>query len=821
MKYGIWILCLVIVVGCETRPDAVKTLEKLQTADWDIWREAGYDLALMGDNAVPFLIQTLTNESRKVRWHACYFLRNSYPDSRALPTLTEVFLQDTDEYVRSTAAAAIAEINIVYARNLMIQHLDADENRATQNIAVEVLSRFQDARVIPMLVSRLTDPETQVDAAFALGTFRDKRAVPVLLNILDEKALGSSFQERAAETLARIGDPQTLPTLVNLIDSRFADNVVMELPQFGASVVPPLLEKFARNESPEIRDRIASVLRNIHAPELAPLYGQIYLETDAYELQDAISYALQNMGEEGLKSLLKITKQQADHRALRALATYNSKMAVDAVATLALDESYPIRLIAIEVLGGFGQLWKAQIATYLPRLLADSDTRVKLNTLNLIKQLKIVEMRPTLEDLTHAAAPNIRDAIHTVLAVLSGTAPLKLEIETEQPRYDYGERIALTYRITNIGPRPIKISPVPEILFLHQLEIQQPDGTLASFRGFPGHDRPPKAADYHTLKPGGTFTDTASPSTFFHGLDQVGRYTIQPRIHIWADGIRFGFMAWTGILTAPEVHFDIEPPTVDEVNRMLARIGGELETEAHRIEAIRTLHRLGELRLSKTIPFLKKLASDSERNPVLREWAFNALAKFTAPKLTPFWIQMLDSSHVSQPLAMKALRANGDARALERLRRIAFREDSDRAVLALQQLGDDSTVEWFTALAQRKLRHWDRKQRQKGAVMLSRLQFSNTRIQRRNVLTDPWFYANNYAPHLVSDWEAIAAKAATRTGLKTLLAHAHPMIQHAAAYELTYLGDISGIHLIAPDLHANDVQTRMEAREALLRVKAQ
>ena len=137
MKYGIWILCLVIVVGCETRPDAVKTLEKLRTADWDIWREAGYDLALMGDNTVPFLIQTLTNESREARWHACYFLRNSYPDSRALPTLTEVFLHDTDEYVRSTAAAAITDIDTMYARNLMIQHLDADENRATQNIASE------------------------------------------------------------------------------------------------------------------------------------------------------------------------------------------------------------------------------------------------------------------------------------------------------------------------------------------------------------------------------------------------------------------------------------------------------------------------------------------------------------------------------------------------------------------------------------------------------------------------------------------------------------------------------------------------------------
>ncbi len=403
MKYGIWILCLVIVVGCETRPDAVKTLEKLRTADWDIWREAGYDLALMGDNTVPFLIQTLTNESREARWHACYFLRNSYPDSRALPTLT--------------------------------------------------------------------------DSA-----------------------------------------------------------------------------------------------------------------------------------------------------------------------------------------------------------------------------------------LTH----------------------------------------------------------------------------------------------------------TVSLSTF-HWLDQVGRYTIQPSIHSRAAGLRFGFMAWTGILTGPEAHFDIEPPSVDEVNRMLALMETELETEEHRIEAIRTLHQLGELRLTKAIPLLKKLALDPERNPALHEQALNALVKFTAPNLTPFWIQMLDRSHVSQTLAMKALSANGDARALEPLRRITFRENSDTAALALQQLGDDSAVEWLTALAQRKLRHWNAKQRQEGAVTLSRLQPSNTQTQRRNVLTEPWFYANNYVPLLVSDWNAIADKASTRTGLKTLLAHAHPMIQRAAAYELTYLGDASGTHLIAPDLHANDVHTRMEAREALLR----
>ena len=818
MKYGIWILCLVIVAGCETTHNAVNTLEKLRTADWAIWREASYDLALMGDNTVPFLIETLTDESREARWHACYFLKNSYPDSRALPTLTEAFLNDPDEHVRRTAAAAITDIDTAYARNLMHQTLDTETSEMTQNIAVEVLSQLRDARVIPMLVTRLAVPETRMDAALRLGAFKDKRAVPILLNILDEKALDNSFKERAAATLARIGDPQTLPTLVNLIDSRFADNVVPELPQFGVSVVPPLLEKFERNTSPEIRDRIAGILRNIYAPELAPLYEQVYLETDAYTLQDAISDALQNMGAEGFKSLVKVAKQNADHRALRALATYNSEAAVDAVAMLALDESYPIRLIAIETLGRFGRLWAAQISKYLPQLLADADPTVQLNTLNLIRQLKIVEMLPTLQKLTHATNQHIGNAAHTVSAVLSGETPLKLEVETEQPRYNYGEHIALSYRITNIGTHTIKISPVPEILFLERVEIRQPDGTLAPFRGPQVSLAPPKAADYHTLNPGSVLKRTISLSTF-HWLNQVGRYTIQPRIHIRATGLRFGFMAWTGRLTAPEVHFDIEPPTADQMNRMLTDIEVEPGTEEHRIQAIRVLHQLGELRLPKAMPLLKKLAFDSEADPARREQALHALAKFTAPNLTPLWIQMLDNSHVSQTLAIEALRANGDARAIEPLRRVAFREGSDTAALALQQLGDDSAVEWLTALAQRKLRHWHRNQRERGALTLKRLQPSRTQIQRRNVLTDPWFYANNYAPHLVSDWEAIANKATTRKGLKALLAHAHPMIQRAAAYELAYLGDVSGIHLIEPDLHADDVQTRMEAREALLRLK--
>ena len=199
MGYGRWILCLLTVAWCGITQADLSTLEKLRSMDRDSdWRNVGYDLVLMGDEGVLFLIETLISESQAARQRDLYSehvrgrtisLLRHYPDARALPVLTTVFLHDTEQRLRQNAADAIAEIDPEYARQLMGKYLKADAE--PQDIAFSVLEGLGDKRAaamwVPVLVSRLENLETRRSAALRLAKFKDKRAVPVLLDMLNNK----------------------------------------------------------------------------------------------------------------------------------------------------------------------------------------------------------------------------------------------------------------------------------------------------------------------------------------------------------------------------------------------------------------------------------------------------------------------------------------------------------------------------------------------------------------------------------------------------------------------------------------------------------
>ena len=915
MKYRKWILCLLTVAWCGIVRADLSTLEKLRSMGWDSdWRDVGYDLMLMGDDAAPFLIEILTSESQAtqqrdlyseyVRGRTISFLRQ-HPDARALPVLTKVFLHDTEQRLRQNAANTIAEIDPEYARQLMGKYLEADAE--TQDIVFSVLeelgdkraasmwvsvlvsrlenpeirrgaalrlAKLKDKRAVPVLLDMLNDKELDTynkrEAAFALADLKDKRAVPFLLDMLDDKELDNRIKEQVLDRLAQLGDERAIPVLLNfLADSWWGRHVTNMLPQFGPGIVPPLLEMWEQTESYEIRDRIVQALRYVHYPELAPIYEQVYLETEDYALQVAMLEALPNMGVLGFEHLLKIAKQKLDERVWQHLSTYNGEAIVDAVAELALDELYPHRTAAIDTLGAFGQLWKKEIAKHIPLLLTDADPAVKINTMyliqklemaelwkveisnhvsqllsnadpavkvrtiRLIKHLKRIEMTPALQKLTQSTDARIKNAAHNVLAVLSEAEPLKLEIEMSRPRYGYGQSIDLTYRITNVSPHPITISTVGMHLPDHflRLEIQLPDGTFEE--GYRG----PRREDYQTLRPGGELTVTVSVSKFFW-LHQPGRYTVQIHFHPFGNGLQYGFMAWTRPFTSSKVHFDIEPPTSEQLNTMLAFIDAKPDTEATRIEAIKVCHQLGELRRSEAVPALKKLAlvySDGDRD--LREFALSALAKFADCDLTLMWIEMLDDGGYTYRCSLKAFLKSKDPRAIEPLRRKIFRAGSNAtdAALTLQKLGDDGGVEWLRTIAWRKLQHWDRETRKDGTRRLRQLQLrrDERRLRRhqrpdphqppdpQRVLTDAWFSAMINDRQVALNWLAAGAKRITVTDVEGLLKHSDPTIQRAAAYELARLGNAAGIHLIRPDLYANGAKTRGKARLALLRTRFQ
>ena len=865
MKHRMWIIvCLLLIAWCgvaHTEPDI---LEKLRTPGWallsDFKSDTGADLILMGDAAVPFLIQTLADETPVARRHAAVFLRDLFPDTPALSALTKVFLHDAYPSIRRTAAEAIACIDAEVARNLMFQHLedpDASEvpdvlgefqdglavvpnqntyaGETTQDIAVDMLCQLQDKRVIPTLVRRLADGDKRTDAAFALAKFKDKRAVPALLDILNGKdGRDNNIREaEAVEALAKIGDERAVPVLLNLLDGPRIGylDVVSALPQLGASVVPQLLKKLKQTESREIQVRIATVLRHLQQPELAPVFGQLYLESEKedFELQDALAHALKNMGIAGFEELVRVARQKANYRALSALATYNSAAAVNAVAALALDESYPLRLEAIQTLGAFGKLWEAEISKYLLLLLSDAAPAVKLYTMDIIRQIKLVEMAPALEKLTQTDNEHLQQAAHYVLTTLADEMPLRLEVKMSQPRYAYGINtvIAVSYRIMNISTFPIQIA-MPRLHFLQELDIRQPDGTSAPGTGpllhFLGPSRP---EDFDTLMPNGDLTMTFHVSKS-HRLDQVGRYTIRPRIHTWATGLRFGFLAWTGTLTTPDVHFEIEPPTAKQIDAMFAQVETDLGIKVFRNQGIKTLCQLAELRIPGAMPALIKLAltENLDGKADIRHRVLSALGKSAAPELSPLWIQMLERGELPSRLAMETLIKSGETRAIALIQRAIYqhsvknpfrKEIGDTALTFQRLLGDNTVFEWLQATAEHKIRHWTRDKREEGARILHSLW--NPNYQRRdppNVFTDPWFYLHNAASRSLPEWEEIREKSMSFAGLEELLAHANPAIRRAAAYELAYRGRTEGMHLIEPDLHAANAETRVRARNALI-----
>ena len=70
-----------------------------------------------------------------------------------------------------------------------------------------------------------------------------------------------------------------------------------------------------------------------------------------------------------------------------------------------------------------------------------------------------------------------------------------------------------------------------------------------------------------------------------------------------------------------------------------------------------------------------------------------------------------------------------------------------------------------------------------------------------------------------ANWENINKKASHVSGLKELLEHTNLDVQRAAAYELAYFGDVSGVDLIQRDLDANEAETRMGARDVLTEIQ--
>lgn len=169
-------------------------------------READADLIkMLEEEAVPVLIETLTDQFGKVRSEAAMTL--GYIGSEAaVPTLVER-LVDRDSDVRQSAAWALRRIG-VDPISALLQALE-DEDPAVRADTVRALGIFwsEEEQVIPALTRALEDESSDVRlaAVWVLSEIgpRARQAVPALIRVLEEDEV-ESVRERAAKALKSI-----------------------------------------------------------------------------------------------------------------------------------------------------------------------------------------------------------------------------------------------------------------------------------------------------------------------------------------------------------------------------------------------------------------------------------------------------------------------------------------------------------------------------------------------------------------------------------------------------------------------------------------
>ena len=493
MKYLICTISLLIVLFCAaTHADENKILNILERS-WDGTNLLGYELFLMGDKAIPILIENLTNDDHLIRENAMRSIQQYYPEPNVMSALTVVFIHSEDNVMRNMSAHTMADIDPEFAKKLMFKHLDTDP--ITQEFAVTTLLKLKDERVIPYLVEWIENPdigpEWRRKAIFGLADFQDKRAVPELLAILKY----SNINAIAIQKTAQIDDPRTVSKLLEAMDpdsdlgrrvsNSITTTVINSMSKFGLSSVQKMLDTAKTTEVAEVEQKILKILRKVENKEVIPIFEKECIETENEKLKSALVNALKNMGQEGFAALVNVAKQNPSTTVLDALTSFNSPEAIDAVSTIVLNPASQLRLQAVETLTKFGTLRNAEIYKYIPQLLNDPIPGVRISAINTIRKMKLTEMIPKLEQLARDSKGNTRNAALMTIDELSGKTPLDLKIEMVSKKYDYRHPIALKYTIKNISHYPIKIGFKKDVETGYlKLEIQQPDGTTAVETGY-------------------------------------------------------------------------------------------------------------------------------------------------------------------------------------------------------------------------------------------------------------------------------------------------------------------------------------------------
>jgi len=321
--------------------DARSLRTLLESQQWKGQEVEPWRIAMIGESAVPGLVEALGHEDRRVRLCAVRALGAFH--SRAAVLALAARLDDPDQEFRRDAIWALTKTGPFEAVPALRQALLGSVGNVRSSLVI-ALGKCGGKSVTPDLIELARDPDRDVRhaAVCSLEQIRDAASVPALI-----EALADSYDQVgavAAKGLDAIGDPRSIPGMIeawgktasSMVKSFIGDAIR----HLGATALPALREA-VHHANASVRSRAIGLLGGLGDDSDGPVFLEALRDQSASVRWYAVQALGQHHGPEVVKALTELLKDDDEdvaHKAVSALRGIGDAAAVDALIGCLGDE---------------------------------------------------------------------------------------------------------------------------------------------------------------------------------------------------------------------------------------------------------------------------------------------------------------------------------------------------------------------------------------------------------------------------------------------------------------------------------------------------
>ena len=313
----------------------------LESQRWTGQEVEPWRIAMIGESAVPGLVEALDDEDGRVRLCAVRALGAFHSTAVALALAAR--LDDPDQEFLRYAIEALRKVGSPEAVPALRQAL-LHSVASVRSSLVTALGECGGKSVTPDLIELARDPDRDVRhaAVVSLGQIRDGASVPALI-----EALADSYDQvgaNAAKGLDAIGDPRSIPGMVEawgktasgMVQSFIGDAIQ----HLGATALPALREA-VHHPNASVRSRAIGLLGGQGNDSDVPVFLEALRDQSASVRWYAVQALARHHGPEvvkGLTELLKDDDEDVARKAISALGGIRDAAAVAALIACLGDE---------------------------------------------------------------------------------------------------------------------------------------------------------------------------------------------------------------------------------------------------------------------------------------------------------------------------------------------------------------------------------------------------------------------------------------------------------------------------------------------------